>query len=108
MSLIKKQWMTCWNYAFQTSEYHGGLKRIAEFGYKEVTKEEAEQHSHYIILMYSTIINDRPSIYHYIRMDNKIFSAKEGKGGNFVESSKLEDLEEFYKHSCPNKLYFVK
>ncbi len=100
--------MTCWNYAFQTGEFHGGLKKIREFGYKEVTKEEAENYEHCIILMYNVIVNDRPSIYHYIRKDNKIFSAKEGKGGNFVESTKLEDLEEFYKVSCPNKLYFVK
>lgn len=90
MELIKHPAMTCWNYAFQTNNWHEGINGIIKRGYKEVASIEGAKHA--IILMYDKINQDWPINYHYIRFDNGIYSAKNGKGGPFVESQNLLEI----------------
>lgn len=90
---------TCWNYAFQTGEFHGGMTGISSFGYKEVSKELiVPELDHFIILICEKINGNMPLNYHYIRYDNGVFSAKEGAMGKIVSSKHFADMVKKYPH----------
>lgn len=111
MELTKHPTFTCWNYAVQTTTWHEGINGLLARGYKEVEVDinsASKIYNHFIILLYDRIDqkDNWPINYHYARFDNGIFSAKNGRGGDFVEGKTFEEiLHPLYKQIKNIKIF---